>query len=43
MFPFDLIAETDLNNDGFDTGILWTVLVVLLIVCLIVWLVRNFR
>lgn len=26
-----------------DSGLLWTVLVVLLIICLIVWLFRNLR
>ena len=28
---------------NLDSGLLWTVLVVLLIICCIVWLVRAFR
>lgn len=31
------------ENHGIDDGLLWTVAVVLLIICLIVWLFRNLR
>lgn len=38
MTPLFLI-----QNDGDDSGLLWTVLVVLVVICLLVWLFRNLR
>lgn len=32
-----------LATDHDDSGLLWTVLVVLAVICLIVWLFRNLR
>lgn len=31
------------DHQSFDTGLLWTVLIVLLIACAVVWLFRAMR
>ncbi len=38
-----MFLADDHQDLNFDAGILWTVLIVLLIICALVWLFRNLR